>query len=156
MDFIVTDFSAGYGKKQIVSGVSFCLESGTLTALLGTNGCGKTTLLKGLCHLAAHSGSAVLVPSDPGGEQPGSSEKQSSFGGGRPGSGNLPIRLDSCSSRQIACQLHCAKKRDPHFASGVGSRSDGLPALSSAALVSRQKSPRLCPSGASDGRACRL
>lgn len=148
MDFIVTDFSAGYGKKQIVSGVSFCLESGTLTALLGTNGCGKTTLLKGLCHLAAHSGSAVLVPSDPGGEQPGSSEKQSSFGGGRPGSGNLPIRLDSCSSRQIARHVsYIAQKSGIHIS---------LPALEVVLMGFQPFLPLLSSPGKSHRASARL
>lgn len=93
MDFIVTDFSAGYGKKQIVSGVSFRLESGTLTALAGANGCGKTTLLKGLCRLTTHRGSSVL-------SQPGSPD----------------IRLDSCSSREIARHVsYIAQKSGVHI-----------------------------------------
>lgn len=61
MKLEVTGFSAGY-KKPIVSNVSFTLRSKTLTALLGPNGCGKTTLIKGLCHLIPSSGSCMLLP----------------------------------------------------------------------------------------------
>jgi iron complex transport system ATP-binding protein len=43
------DLAAGYGQREVVRGVSFSLERGTLTALIGPNGCGKTTLLHALC-----------------------------------------------------------------------------------------------------------
>lgn len=58
--FEVKDLRAGYGEKQILSGVSFSLESGTVTALLGANGCGKTTLLKAICGILPHKGSCLL------------------------------------------------------------------------------------------------
>jgi iron complex transport system ATP-binding protein len=43
--------SAGYGEKTIVSNVSFELNQGEFFALLGLNGCGKTTLLKAISGL---------------------------------------------------------------------------------------------------------
>lgn len=36
----------GYGKKTVLNGVSVGFERGRFTALIGVNGCGKTTLLK--------------------------------------------------------------------------------------------------------------
>ena len=38
-------FCADYGKGDIVRDVSFALEAGTLTALLGPNGSGKLSLI---------------------------------------------------------------------------------------------------------------
>jgi branched-chain amino acid transport system ATP-binding protein len=42
----VTDVSSGYGDLQILWGVSLQLEQAKLTALVGSNGVGKTTLLR--------------------------------------------------------------------------------------------------------------
>ena len=45
------DVSAGYGERVIVRGVNFDVNEGEFCALLGLNGCGKTTLLKAICGL---------------------------------------------------------------------------------------------------------
>jgi ABC-type branched-subunit amino acid transport system ATPase component len=42
---------AGYGKKTVISDVSFAIEPGEIVALLGHNGAGKTTTLKALMGL---------------------------------------------------------------------------------------------------------
>lgn len=42
----VRDITSGYGEVQILWGVSLALERGKLTALVGSNGVGKTTLLR--------------------------------------------------------------------------------------------------------------
>jgi branched-chain amino acid transport system ATP-binding protein len=42
----VKDLSSGYGEVQILRDVSLTLEQGKLTALVGSNGVGKTTLLR--------------------------------------------------------------------------------------------------------------
>ncbi len=41
----IKNLSAAYGKKQILTHLSFSLKPGTFTALIGKNGSGKTTLL---------------------------------------------------------------------------------------------------------------
>jgi branched-chain amino acid transport system ATP-binding protein len=41
----VKDIETGYGETQILFGVSLKVEKGTITALLGSNGMGKTTTL---------------------------------------------------------------------------------------------------------------
>lgn len=46
MSLEVVSLSAGYGAKTVISDVSFALEPGQITALLGHNGAGKTTTLK--------------------------------------------------------------------------------------------------------------
>lgn len=46
--FKISDLSLGYGEKVIVDGLSLEIEKGKITALLGANGCGKSTILKGL------------------------------------------------------------------------------------------------------------
>ena len=47
----ITDLYAGYGKIQILSGVNLEAEEGQVTAVLGGNGTGKSTLLKAISGL---------------------------------------------------------------------------------------------------------
>ena len=49
--FVLQDLRVGYGKKEIVHGVSLKAEPGNFCALLGLNGSGKTTILKCVCGL---------------------------------------------------------------------------------------------------------
>ena len=49
--FEVKNVSAGYGDKEIIHEICFEAEPHTLTALIGPNGCGKTTLLKSMVNL---------------------------------------------------------------------------------------------------------
>lgn len=48
----VEDLSVGYGKMEIVSGVSFSVGKEEIFVIVGPNGSGKSTLLKGLFGLA--------------------------------------------------------------------------------------------------------
>lgn len=61
----VTELSAGYGARKVIENVSFSLEAGTTTGILGANGCGKTTLLKALCGILPSGGKISLLGSDP-------------------------------------------------------------------------------------------
>ena len=56
----VNHLSAGYGKKEVLKDISFSLEGGQLVGLLGSNGCGKTTMLKAICDILPHKGECLL------------------------------------------------------------------------------------------------
>lgn len=58
--FSATDLYAGYGKKNVLNGISFTLEAGMLMGILGANGSGKTTLIKAICGILPHEGTCVL------------------------------------------------------------------------------------------------
>ena len=45
---MVGDLVTGYGKKQVVNGVTLAIGAGEIVALIGHNGAGKSTLLKAL------------------------------------------------------------------------------------------------------------
>lgn len=43
---VLQNIRAGYGKKEILHGVSFTVKPGEILAIIGTNGAGKSTVLK--------------------------------------------------------------------------------------------------------------
>ena len=57
----IRDLSAGYGKREILRGVSLSMRPGTVTTLLGSNGCGKSTLLKAMLGTADIFGGDILL-----------------------------------------------------------------------------------------------
>lgn len=62
---VLTAASAGYGRRPVIRDLSLApLEAGTLTALVGPNAAGKSTLLKALAGLLPLSGSLRLGPLD--------------------------------------------------------------------------------------------
>ncbi|NUP03325.1 MAG: ATP-binding cassette domain-containing protein [Nonomuraea sp.] len=57
----IRDLSKSFGPVRAVDGVSFTVDSGTITGYLGPNGAGKTTTLRSLLGLVtADSGSALV------------------------------------------------------------------------------------------------
>jgi branched-chain amino acid transport system ATP-binding protein len=52
----VRNLHAGYGPTEVLHGLDFSIEEGTITALLGANGAGKTTTLRALCNMVRVSG----------------------------------------------------------------------------------------------------
>lgn len=58
--FIVKNIDVFYNKKQIVKNVNFTMYPKELNALLGRNGCGKTSLLKGILGLVKTNGTIQL------------------------------------------------------------------------------------------------
>lgn len=56
---------AGYPGREVLKGVSFTVPRGTVTSLVGPNGCGKTTLLKTACGLIRPRSGAVLLDGRP-------------------------------------------------------------------------------------------
>ncbi len=53
--------SGGYPSREVLRQVSFAVPRGKITALIGPNGCGKTTLLKTACGLLRPASGEVLV-----------------------------------------------------------------------------------------------
>src|SRR5205807_10299372 len=52
----VKDLRAYYGQVQALHGLSFALNEGSLTTLLGANGAGKTTTLRATCNMVRSTG----------------------------------------------------------------------------------------------------
>lgn len=57
----VKNVSAGYGKEEILHGISFRAEEGKITTLIGSNGSGKSTLLKALLGLIPLNGGDIMI-----------------------------------------------------------------------------------------------
>ncbi|MFI6638567.1 ABC transporter ATP-binding protein [Streptomyces sp. NPDC050504] len=55
------DITAGYGARPVVQGLSLAVESGRITALVGPNACGKSTLLKSVARLLPVAAGTVLL-----------------------------------------------------------------------------------------------
>ena len=52
----VKDLRAYYGQVQALHGLTFSLNEGSLTTLLGANGAGKTTTLRAICNMVRTTG----------------------------------------------------------------------------------------------------
>jgi branched-chain amino acid transport system ATP-binding protein len=52
----VRDLHAYYGQIQALHGLSFSLQEGSMTTLLGANGAGKTTTLRAICNMVRTTG----------------------------------------------------------------------------------------------------
>ena len=57
----VSALVAGYGKINILHGVTLTVPQGEVTALLGANGAGKTTLMRALCGLLPAVGGSITL-----------------------------------------------------------------------------------------------
>jgi iron complex transport system ATP-binding protein len=62
---VAVDLSAAYEGHSVFAGISFSLARGTLTALVGPNGCGKTTLLHALCGIHTEATGEVRLQGQP-------------------------------------------------------------------------------------------
>lgn len=58
---VVKDLKKSYGKTEVLNGISFSVEQGTMLALLGPNGAGKTTTVKILSTLLPADGGTVTL-----------------------------------------------------------------------------------------------
>lgn len=62
----IEDIRVSYGPAEILNGISAALPMGALTALIGPNGTGKSTLLKAVAGLIPASGRIALNGQRPG------------------------------------------------------------------------------------------
>lgn len=60
----VVDLKAAYGQTNVLHGISFVVDEGEVTTLLGANGAGKTTTLRAICGMVRTEGEIIF-----GGEQ---------------------------------------------------------------------------------------
>ena len=59
------DVTAGYGGTPVLRNVTFSVPAGSLTALIGPNDCGKTTLLRAAARQLPLSGGGILLDGRP-------------------------------------------------------------------------------------------
>ena len=57
---VVRDLNVYIGESHILQGVSFAVREGGVTGLLGRNGVGKTTTLRGILGLVPRTGNVTL------------------------------------------------------------------------------------------------
>lgn len=57
----VENISKNYGDKQIFTGLSFSITRGERVAIMGDNGCGKTTILKCINELTELTGGSIRI-----------------------------------------------------------------------------------------------
>ncbi len=61
----INDLTAGYGKSEVLRGISINIAPGEVVTIIGANGAGKSTTLKTLCGLVkATSGSIRFQGAD--------------------------------------------------------------------------------------------
>jgi len=68
-DVWLSDVSAGYEDRLVLSGVSLAIEPGTLLAIVGPNGAGKSTLLKLMAGLLEPRSGRIEILGHPPGQQ---------------------------------------------------------------------------------------
>ena len=57
----VSNLEAFYGPVRALHGISFSLEDGGITAILGANGAGKTTTLRAICSMVKTTGEILYA-----------------------------------------------------------------------------------------------
>lgn len=57
----IEDFTLHYGHSQILHGVSLDAQAGAVTCVMGTNGVGKTSLIRAICGMHNRSGGRMVL-----------------------------------------------------------------------------------------------
>ena len=53
--------TAGYGKQTVLHDMSLTIEKGSLTSIIGVNGCGKSTTLKAILGMIPLQGGKIML-----------------------------------------------------------------------------------------------
>lgn len=61
---VARGLSAGYGARTVVDGVDLAVGAGEFTAIIGPNGCGKSTLVRTLARVMRPSAGTVEIDGD--------------------------------------------------------------------------------------------
>src|SRR5262245_47926661 len=61
----IENLTAGYGKLEVLHGISLIVEPGQFVAILGPNGSGKSTLVKSVFGLTRIFGGAIALENTP-------------------------------------------------------------------------------------------
>lgn len=61
----VTDIHKRYRRRNVLNGVSFTAEKGRITCLIGTNGAGKSTMLKAVMGLTPIAKGTIRIDGEP-------------------------------------------------------------------------------------------
>jgi branched-chain amino acid transport system ATP-binding protein len=62
---VIRELETGYGKKQVLFGLSLEVRKGEIVALIGPNGAGKSTVLKSICGLIPAWKGEILFDGSP-------------------------------------------------------------------------------------------
>ncbi len=57
----VNNLIKNFGKIKAVQDISFSVEEGSITAILGPNGSGKTTTIKSICNIIMPDGGNIKI-----------------------------------------------------------------------------------------------
>lgn len=57
----IDDFTLHYGHSRILNGISMEAETGKITCVMGTNGVGKTSLIRAICGRHPRSGGTMVL-----------------------------------------------------------------------------------------------
>ena len=62
--FSLKNFSAFYGASQVLQDVSFDVRAGEVLCILGRNGAGKTSMLRGIMNLMPSRSGTIQINDD--------------------------------------------------------------------------------------------
>ena len=120
----VDGLSAAYGALTVLHGVSFSIQKGSVTTLLGANGAGKTSSLRAICGMISRTGK-VLFEGKP--IQNASTEQIS-----RMGVAHVPDGRGTFQTLSVEENLHMgamSRKNGPEIGQDVAHWYDQFPRL---------------------------
>ena len=57
----IRNLEAGYGKVQVLQGISIDVPKGKVITLIGSNGAGKTTTMRAICGMVKPTGGEISL-----------------------------------------------------------------------------------------------